>query len=188
MYWSDFLVVKTESHGLYGIADHHPRQGRRGFCCSTRSADEIWPEDMLLSRQAVDWTWLGVRNTTYFLLYHADFWWSVKVRRGGVGTHLCLHKYFYERNPSWKAIREEEDRAEEGRREDKQVKDTGDDVEGTAYSGFTPIDSRHLSSLPLVRARVLKLLQASKNHIHPSNNMLVTIVSSCLIFGSNRLL
>ena len=101
---------------------------------------------------------------------------------------MCLHKYFYERNPSWKAIREEEDRAEEGRREDKQVKDTGEDVEGTAYSGFTPIDSRHLSSLPLVRARVLKLLQASKNHIHPSNNMLVTIVSSCLIFGSNRLL
>lgn len=46
--------------------------------------------------------------------------------------------------------------------------------------GFTPIDARHLSSLPLVRGRVVKLLKASTNNMHVSNNMLVTIVRSFL--------
>lgn len=41
---------------------------------------------------------------------------------------------------------------------------------------FTPIDARHLSSLPLVKARVVKLLKTSKNNIHESNNMLITLV------------
>ncbi len=41
---------------------------------------------------------------------------------------------------------------------------------------FTPIDARHLSSLPLIRARVLNLLKVSKNQIHPANNLIVTIV------------
>ncbi|KAF8634442.1 hypothetical protein AX15_000891 [Amanita polypyramis BW_CC] len=101
----------------------------------------------------------------------------VKVRRGGIGTHSCIHKYFFERNPSWKAIREEEVEAEGSQRQDdKQIADIGEEPdEGAAHPGFRPIDARHLSSLPLVRARVVKLLQASKNYIHPSNNMLVTI-------------
>ena len=104
----------------------------------------------------------------------------MKVRRGGVGTHFCIHKYFFERSPSWRAIREEESEAAEGRKtEDKQTPEAGEEPEGAAaYPGFTPIDARHLSSLPLIRARVIKLLQASKNHIHPSNNLLVTIVST----------
>lgn len=101
----------------------------------------------------------------------------VKVRRGGVGTHFVIHKYFFERSPSWKAIREEEEEAEGNQRtEDKQLADAGEELEcGTTSLGFTSIDARHLSSLPLIRARVVKLLQASKNHIHPSNNLLVTV-------------
>ncbi|KAK2461682.1 hypothetical protein APHAL10511_006145 [Amanita phalloides] len=96
----------------------------------------------------------------------------IKVRRGGVGTHFCIHKYFFERNPSWKAIREEEIDAGEGQR----TKNIGEEAEeGTVNLDFSPIDARHLSSLPLVRARVVKLLQVAKNQIHPSNNMLVTI-------------
>lgn len=42
--------------------------------------------------------------------------------------------------------------------------------------GFTPIDARHLSSLPLIQGRVMKLLKASHNHIHAANNMLLKIV------------
>ncbi|KAF8973687.1 hypothetical protein BDZ97DRAFT_1900484 [Flammula alnicola] len=73
----------------------------------------------------------------------------MKVRRGGVGTHFCIHKYFFERKDA--------------------------DIEDPNSLKFTPIDARHLSSLPLVSARVIRLLKASKNHIHASNNMLITI-------------
>lgn len=43
---------------------------------------------------------------------------------------------------------------------------------------FTPIDARHLSSLPLVRARVVKLLKESTNNIHASANILIAIVGN----------
>lgn len=48
---------------------------------------------------------------------------------------------------------------------------------------FQPIDARHLSSLPLVRARIVKLLKASKNNMHASNNLILAIV--CLAFSSH---
>ncbi|KAF8640756.1 hypothetical protein AX17_000406 [Amanita inopinata Kibby_2008] len=100
----------------------------------------------------------------------------VKVRKGGVGTHFCIHRHFFERSPSWRAIRDEENEAQESRRTDeKQPTDVADEQGITAYPGFTPIDARHLSSLPLIRARVVKLLQLSRNHIHASSNMLITI-------------
>ena len=44
---------------------------------------------------------------------------------------------------------------------------------------FDPIDTRHLSSLPLVRGRLVKLLKASQNNMHSSTNLLVAIV--CVI-------
>ena len=104
---------------------------------------------------------------------------SVKVRRGGVGTHFCIHKYFFSRSLSWKAIRDEEIEAEAL----NQSKSMGEpdlieneDVQGSQSLTFTPIDARHLSSLPLISARVVRLLKASKNHIHASNNMLITLV------------
>lgn len=103
----------------------------------------------------------------------------MKVRRGGVGTHFVIHKYFYERSCSWKAIREEEHEAR------NHWKETGvHDVEGadrtdldqTNQLNFTPIDARHLSSYPLISRRVVKLLRSSKNHIHASKDMLVILV------------
>ena len=104
---------------------------------------------------------------------------SVKVRRGGVGTHFCIHKYFFDRNLSWKAIRDEEIEAEalnlnKSMGEPDLVEN--EDLQGSQSLTFTPIDARHLSSLPLISARVVKLLKASKNHIHASNNMLITLV------------
>lgn len=80
---------------------------------------------------------------------------------------------------SWKAIRDEEFEAEAL----KLSKSMGEpdlveneDVQGSQSLSFTPIDARHLSSLPLISARVIRLLKASKNHIHASNNMLITLV------------
>jgi len=90
-----------------------------------------------------------------------------------------IHRYFFDKNPHWRAIREEENKAEE---EDKITRESYEEAleeESTTEKtvlDFTPIDARHLSSLPLVRSRVVKLLKASKNHIHESNNMLITIV------------
>jgi oxalate---CoA ligase len=104
----------------------------------------------------------------------------VKVRRAGVGTHLVIHKFFYQRNALWQQIRTEEYEAEaheaqstlplEGLTSEDQLLDDNP-------LKFEPMDSRHLSSLPLVRARVVKLLRSSKNCMHASNNMLITLAS-----------
>ena len=103
----------------------------------------------------------------------------MKVRRGGVGTHFCIHKYFFDRNLSWKAIRDEEIEAE-ALHLSKSVGEPDlaedEDIQDIQPLTFTPIDARHLSSLPLISARVVRLLKASKNHIHASNNMLITLV------------
>lgn len=40
---------------------------------------------------------------------------------------------------------------------------------------FQPIDSRALSSSPLIRARVIKLLKHSKNNMHAYRNILIAI-------------
>ncbi|KAJ8595660.1 hypothetical protein M405DRAFT_929396 [Rhizopogon salebrosus TDB-379] len=40
---------------------------------------------------------------------------------------------------------------------------------------FEPVDSRHMSSLQLIKNRIVKLLKASQSNIHPSNNLIVTI-------------
>lgn len=104
---------------------------------------------------------------------------SVKVPKPGVGTNFAIHRYFFEKSPHWKAIREEENKAEEEDNVPRQMDEEFLDEETTSERpalGFTPIDARHLSSLPLVKARVVKLLKASKNNIHESNNMLITLV------------
>jgi transcription factor C subunit 3 len=109
---------------------------------------------------------------------------SVKVRRGGVGSHFCIHKYFFDRSESWKAIRDEEMRAaaevEAPSRASRATSATaGQEEDGPPEIPglhFTPIDARHLSSMPLVKARIIKLLKASKNLMHASNNMLVALV------------
>jgi transcription factor C subunit 3 len=101
----------------------------------------------------------------------------VKVPKPGVGTNFVIHRYFFDKSPHWKAIREEEHQAEE---EDKIVRQPNEEEEEEDSAkptiDFGPIDARHLSSLPLVKSRVVKLLKASKNYIHESNNMLITLV------------
>ncbi|KNZ79627.1 Transcription factor tau subunit sfc3 [Termitomyces sp. J132] len=104
----------------------------------------------------------------------------VKVRRGGVGTHFVIHRHFFDRSPHWKAIREEENQAESSH--SKVAPDSTTDIYEEEERNtdpqtldFTPIDARHLSSLPLIRGRVVKLLKASKNQMHASNNMLITL-------------
>jgi hypothetical protein len=108
--------------------------------------------------------------------------YSIKARRGGVGNHTCIHKYFVERSPLWQQIQEEEARDGEAVTTGECIKprDTADeatDQDDSPQILFDPIDSRHLSSLPLVKNRIIKLLKVSKNYIHQSNNLLMTIVS-----------
>jgi hypothetical protein len=105
-------------------------------------------------------------------------WYSKKVRRGGVGSHFCIHNYFYERSPLWQQIREEEMRATDDAQPALQTPsspDTSTNLMSTSMA-FDPMDARHLSSLPLVRARVVKLLKGSRNCMHPCNNILLKLV------------
>jgi hypothetical protein len=37
-------------------------------------------------------------------------------------------------------------------------------------------DARHLASLNIVRARLVKLLQGSENHMHVAQNIMLTLV------------
>lgn len=89
-----------------------------------------------------------------------------------------IHKYFYERDLSWQQIRNEEAEAEEVPELEIQPPDDSPKGEGDSKTTITfdPIDTRHLSSLPLVRGRLVKLLKASQNNLHVSTNLLVAIV------------
>jgi transcription factor C subunit 3 len=102
-----------------------------------------------------------------------------------VGTHFCIHKYFFDRSPSWKAIREEELRADDTDNASQEPTIEPDDDEDRVTDPksleFTSIDARHLSSLPLIRARVVKLLKASRNQMHAANNMLLTLVRNTVV-------
>lgn len=59
-----------------------------------------------------------------------------------------------------------------------------DDISTKADVTFDPIDVRFLSSLPVVRSRVIKLLLASPHHTHPAHNLMTRIVSSFLFYGN----
>ncbi|KAG6919586.1 hypothetical protein DXG01_004250 [Tephrocybe rancida] len=121
------------------------------------------------------------QKTCFYLVRQlTDLDLVVKVRRGGIGTHFVIHRHFFDRSPHWKAIRDEESQAQSSHQTAPDA--TTDVYEEEEKSpdiqslDFSPIDARHLSSLPLVRGRVVKLLKASKNQMHASNNMLITLV------------
>ena len=107
---------------------------------------------------------------------------SVKRKKSGLGTNFVIHKYFYERDRSWQLIHHEEAQAAEPPAfpavdneltlDDKEE----EDVEFNTTISFEPIDTRHMSSLPLIRGRIIKLLQASENNMYLSQTMLVAIV------------
>ena len=101
---------------------------------------------------------------------------SVKLRRGGNSQNFCVHKYFYENSPYWKNIRTEE---EAGNQEGSQPVASGSgevELEEGADENFTPIDSRHLTSLSLLRSRIVKLLKQSPNHMHIFEDISLKIV------------
>ncbi|KAF7306563.1 B-block-TFIIIC domain-containing protein [Mycena indigotica] len=127
---------------------------------------------------------LGQRSTYdqktcfYLVKQLTDLDLVVKVRRGGVGTHFVIHKYFFDRSELWKGIREEESRAtaELQAEEVAEAPDEDGEQDPAALNlNFAPIDARHLSSLTLLKGRILKLLKASKNQMHASSNMLIAI-------------
>ena len=104
----------------------------------------------------------------------------MKRKKSGLGTNFVIHKYFYERDLSWQQIRDEEAEAEEeedlsdGEQGGNEPRET--DASQKVVQSFDPIDTRHMSSLPLIRSRVIKLLKASHNNLHTSQNMLTAIV------------
>lgn len=105
----------------------------------------------------------------------------VKLRRGGVGSNFCIHKYFFEHSPLWRQIQDEDansskdPQAEGGDVDHEETSLTQDGPQAPVQ--FDPIDARHLSSLSLIQSRIVKLLKNSESHTHPSQNLLVTIVS-----------
>ena len=106
----------------------------------------------------------------------------MKLRQPGVSGNICVHKYFYERNPIWQQILTEEKEAisKEQVKDDEVDSEDDDDQEETktfAPVHFDPMDSRHLSSLPVLRARLAKLLKNCPHQMHTSNNLMVRIVS-----------
>jgi oxalate---CoA ligase len=107
----------------------------------------------------------------------------VKLRRGGVGTNFCVHKYFFERNPLWRQIQDEglnssKDLQTDGAGLGLDNEETASTQDGSQLPiQFDPIDARHLSSLSLIQSRIIKLLKHSESQVHPSQNLLVTIVS-----------
>jgi hypothetical protein len=106
----------------------------------------------------------------------------VKLRRGGVSSNFCVHKYFFERSPLWKQIQGEgaslskDIRADEGGLDNEQTNTSPDGFQTPVQ--FDPIDARHLSSLSLIQSRVVRLLKSCKDYTHPSQNLLVTLVSA----------
>lgn len=114
---------------------------------------------------------------------------SVKRRAPGLSTNICVHKYFFETSPVWSQVREEEEQAKKELQQDPfgdGADDLDDDeqVDPSAVE-FEPIDSRHLSSLPLIQSRVTKLLQNSPHGLHAATNLLISIVSELLFEGND---
>ena len=114
----------------------------------------------------------------------ADGLISVKLKKAGVGANFCIHKYFFERSDTWKNVRAEaNDVKQESDNEDEPMED------GTESKVlFDPIDSRHLSSLPLIRTRLEKLLKSTPSNIHKFANLIVAIVRASDIMGLEQLL
>ncbi|KAI0724234.1 hypothetical protein C8T65DRAFT_704140 [Cerioporus squamosus] len=104
----------------------------------------------------------------------------LKLRQPGVSTNICVHKYFYERSPIWQQVVAEEKKAvsEEQAKDGEGDSDEDIDEEETkpfAPVHFDPIDARHLSSMPVLRSRLTKLLKNCPHNMHTSNNLMIKI-------------
>ncbi|EJD04259.1 uncharacterized protein FOMMEDRAFT_106841 [Fomitiporia mediterranea MF3/22] len=101
----------------------------------------------------------------------------VKLRRGGNSQNFCVHKYVFDRSSAWKNVREEELRAQEesaeADRQDSNI--TGAGTGSLQLPHFDPIDTRHLTSLNILRQRLTKLLKHSLNYTQPYANISMKI-------------
>lgn len=101
---------------------------------------------------------------------------SAKCRRPGVGANFVILKYFYDRDPFWQGIRNEGARVND----DPEIQPEEQDLDPSSTDiHFDPIDSRHLSSLDLVRSRIVKLLKAQERQMFLCTNILVALVGLC---------
>ena len=105
----------------------------------------------------------------------------MKLRQPGVSTNICVHKYFYERSPIWQQVSTEEKEAVSKEADgDSEEDDGGEETKPFVPVNFDPIDARHLSSLPVIKSRLAKLLKNCPHQMHTSNNLIVKIVG---LFG-----
>jgi hypothetical protein len=106
----------------------------------------------------------------------------LKLRQGGTAQNVAIHKYFYERSDYWKDIREEASRLDSKATQDDAdmgvPDDDDDDLPAAPSVQLGAFDDRHLSSLPIVRARIIELLSKCTNNVHSTRNLLVSMVSS----------
>ncbi|KZT36030.1 hypothetical protein SISSUDRAFT_1008008, partial [Sistotremastrum suecicum HHB10207 ss-3] len=98
---------------------------------------------------------------------------ALKLKRPGVGAHFVVHRHFYEHSDVWKSIREEE--AVRDEQESLSEGSASDNEETRPTVKFEPITSKHLSSLPLIKHRILKLLKNSPDNHVPFTNLIVAI-------------
>jgi hypothetical protein len=107
----------------------------------------------------------------------------LKLRQGGTAQNIGLHKYFYERSEYWKEVREEASRLEpqaasgDGSTNAIANEDVNEDLQPQTSIQLGNFDNRHLSSLPIVRARIVELLSRCTNNLHSARNLLVSMVS-----------
>ncbi|KAI1797576.1 hypothetical protein LXA43DRAFT_1126097 [Ganoderma leucocontextum] len=104
----------------------------------------------------------------------------VKLRQPGISTNIAVHKYFYERSPIWQQVVAEEKKAVSEAQAKDEDGDSEEDDEEEETKPFTPvhfdpIDSRHLSSMPVLKSRLTKLLKACPHNMHTSNNLMLKI-------------
>ncbi|CCM00318.1 uncharacterized protein FIBRA_02348 [Fibroporia radiculosa] len=105
----------------------------------------------------------------------------VKRRKPGVSTNVCVHKYFFENSEVWQQVVREETKAKEVQQKVEEGSGRMDTDDEESHDNppdgadFDPIDARHLSSLPVIRARLTKLLKSSPNGLHAATNLLPKI-------------
>ncbi|KZT74913.1 hypothetical protein DAEQUDRAFT_720101 [Daedalea quercina L-15889] len=110
---------------------------------------------------------------------------NLVVKRGktaGVSTSTVVHRDLFRRNATWQSIVDEENRAREAqkRKVNDEESDAGDEEDSSEFSlgsteQFDPIDERHLSSIDLIRGRIVTLLRNSPHGLHAANNLLPKI-------------
>ncbi|KZV74696.1 hypothetical protein PENSPDRAFT_741986 [Peniophora sp. CONT] len=130
----------------------------------------------------------------YLVRQLVDLGLVVKLRRAGVGANFCIHRHFFERDAQWQGIQAETLASTASTsalnipnptptpapdaKDDEDEDDYQPDAEAVAPPTdvtFEPIDARHLSSLALVKARIVTLLRSAPSNVYPAQNLIVTI-------------